>query len=120
VLELPIAFLVLATAPALQRMTAGALLTLQLLRLPLGSASLANLAAAVLTFLLLDDETWVPMLLGLAKRLRVPVLRSGGDQQEQGLEQGHAGEAEPLSRQSSITSLFGELQHPQGMRGLLV
>lgn len=107
VLELPVAFLVLATAPALQRMTAGALLTLQLLRLLLGPASLANLAAAVLSFLLLDDETWVPMLLGLAKRLKVPVLKSGNDQQE-GQEQGQAGEAEPLSRQSSITSLFGK------------
>jgi hypothetical protein len=113
-LELPVALLVLATAPALQRMTAAALLTLQLLRLLLGPASLTNLVAAVLSFLLLDDETWVPVLLRLAKKLKVPVLRPGGDQQE-GQEQGQAGETEPLSRQSSITSLFGGCQHPQGM-----
>jgi hypothetical protein len=112
VLELPVAFLVLATAPALQQMTAAALLTLQLLRLLLGPASLANLAAAVLSFMLLDDETWVPVLLRLASKLRVPVLRPAGDLQE-GQEQGQAGEAEPLSRQSSITSLFGGFQqHP--------
>ena len=100
-LELPVAFLVLVYAPFLQRLTAMGLLALQLLRIAAGPASLANLAAAVLSFLLLDDELWVPALLRAARAMRVPLGPDVSTGQQ-------AGGAEPLSRQSSLTSLYGE------------
>jgi hypothetical protein len=79
------------------------LLSLQLLRLVAGPASLANLSAAVLCFLLLDDGLWAPALLRVARAVG---LRAEVNTQESG----HllAGEPEPLSRQSSMTSLVGE------------
>jgi hypothetical protein len=94
---------VLAFAPALQRLTAMGLLNLQILRLVAGPASLANLSAAVLCFLLLDDGLWVPALLRTARALG---LRAEASTQESGHAQ--AGGNEPLSRQSSMTSLVGE------------
>jgi hypothetical protein len=106
-LELPVAFLVLAFAPVLQHATATGLLGLQLLRLLFGPASLANIAAAVLCFLLLDDGLWVPALLKAARVLRLPTAKEASTEGE-AQEDGHAGGTESLSRQSSITSLAGE------------
>jgi hypothetical protein len=79
------------------------LLSLQLLRLVAGPASLANLSAAVLCFLLLDDGLWAPALLRTARALG---LRAEISTDESGHAQ--AGGTEPLSRQSSMTSLVGE------------
>lgn len=108
-LELPVAFLVLAFAPVLQHAAATGLLGLQLLRLVLGPAGLANIAAAVLCFLLLDDGLWVPALLKAASALRL--LKEEVSTEEAQEDSGHAGGAtESLSRQSSITSLAGESQ----------
>lgn len=103
-LELPVAFLVLAFAPVLQHAAATGLLGLQLLRLLLGPAGLANIAAAVLCFLLLDDGLWVPALLKAARVLRL--LKEASTEEVQ--DSGHAEATESLSRQSSITSLAGE------------
>lgn len=115
-LELPVAFLVLAFAPVLQHATATGLLGLQLLRLLFGPASLANIAAAVLCFLLLDDGLWVPALLKAAHALRL--LKEAGAEEVQ--DNGHAGATESLSRQSSITSLAGEYWPAAGQAGLLL
>lgn len=104
-LELPVAFLVLAVAPVLQRPTAMALLGLQLLRLAFGPASLANIAAAVLCFLLLDDGFWVPAVVAAAQKLAV--LRTGAST-DGAQEAEHAVNTGLLSRSSSITSLAGK------------
>lgn len=109
-LELPAAFFALLCFPALQHTTALALLCLQLLRVTLGPASLANLAAAVLCFTLLDDARWVPGLLKLCRALGLTYKGSGGgggsgsSGQEQ--EQAEAPVAGNISRSSSMTSML--------------
>jgi hypothetical protein len=105
-LELPVAFLVLVYAPILQRITSTGLLILQLLRLAAGPASLANLAAAVLAFMLMDDDLWVPVLLRAAKAMRVGPVRSNVSTEQL---QEHAGGSEVLTRQNSAYSEDGKL-----------
>lgn len=100
------AFLVLVYAPFLQRITSTGLLILQLLRLAAGPASLANLAAAVLSFMLMDDDLWVPVLLRAAKAMRVGPVRSNVSTEQL---QDHAGGSDVLTRQDSAYSEDGEL-----------
>jgi hypothetical protein len=101
-----VAFLVLVYAPFLQRITSTGLLILQLLRLAAGPASLANLAAAVLSFMLMDDDLWVPVLLRAAKAMRVGPVRSNVSTEQL---QDHAGGSDVLTRQNSAYSEDGEL-----------
>lgn len=105
-LELPVAFLVLVYAPVLQRITSIGLLVLQLLRLAAGPASLANLAAAVLACMVMDDDLWVPLLLRAAKAMRVGPVGSNVSTEQL---QEHAGGSEVLTRQNSTYSEDGTL-----------
>lgn len=105
-LELPAAFLVLLYVPALQHATAAALLALQLLRISWGPAGMANLAAAVLSFMLLDDARWVPVVLKLGRVLGLTAGQGSGSMQAEGGQQQLDNAARPaLSRSSSVTSL---------------
>jgi len=104
-LELPAAFLVLLYVPALQHATAVALLALQLLRISWGPAGMANLAAAVLSFMLLDEARWVPVVLKLARVLGLTAGQGSSMQVEGGQQQLDNAARPALSRSSSVTSM---------------